>query len=391
MSYSFRLYPTKTQESLFDETIETCRLLYNKLLSERKTFPKSIFSQKREMTAIRKSDKYLHRVHSQVLQDVAFRLDKAFVAWRKGMTKAPRFKRRGRYNSFTYPQFKHTPLRGSRVRLGLIGAVRIRIHREIAGRIKRITVFKDVNQWFAILTVQKAASPHPQAEREIVGVDLGISNILALSDGTLFRSPSYLKSSIGRVRSLQRDMSRKLQDSKGRDKARLCFRIAWRRLRRQRMDFVHKASHFLATRYRTLVFEDLPIGNMVKNHAIASAIMGSMWGQIRQSTAYKAERRSGRVLLVPPQLTSQKCSGCGRIVRKRASCRIHRCPTCMLVLDRDVNAARNILKRGLEEAPVEAEPLPVIRIGKFGQGSKKLANGAREHFTPSRNRLPGPR
>jgi len=349
------------------------------------TSTKSVFSQNHETANIRNSDRYLKRVHSQVLQDVAYRLDKAINAWRKGLASHPRFKRKGRYKSFTYPQFKHDPIRNARVRLGLIGEVRIRLHRMIGGRIKRITVFRDVNEWFAILTLEEITTPLPRAERETVGVDFGISKVLTLSDSTTFRLPAKLKASIARLKSLHRDISRKSQDSRRREIAKASFQMAWRKVRRQRADFVHKVSHVLATRYRTIVFEDLPIRNMVKNHAVASAIMGSIWGRIRQSTAYKAERRLGRVLLVPPQLTSQKCSGCGIIVRKLASCKIHRCPNCMLVMDRDVNAARNILQKGLEEALAEAEPLPIVRISKFGRGSEKPANEGRELFTPSRS------
>ena len=109
--------------------------------------------------------------------------------------------------------------------------------------------------------------------------------------------------------------------------------------------------------------------NMVKNHSLASAIMDASWGQLRRLTAYKAERRGGRVILVNPSGTSQKCSGCGEMVPKELSERVHDCPRCGLVVDRDVNAARNILERGLEQARVEAEPLLVQRrrISKFGR------------------------
>lgn len=110
---------------------------------------------------------------------------------------------------------------------------------------------------------------------------------------------------------------------------------------------------------------------MVKNHNLASAILDATWGKLRQLTAYKAERRGGWVILVEPSGSSQECSRCGMIVKKDLSIRTHHCPRCGLVLDRDVNAARNILARGLEQAPVETEPLPVLRMGKFGRGSKK--------------------
>jgi len=112
---------------------------------------------------------------------------------------------------------------------------------------------------------------------------------------------------------------------------------------------------------------------MVKNHSLASAILDATWGKLRRLTVYKAERRGRRVILVEPSGTTQICSGCGEIVPKELSVRTHACPRCGLVLDRDLNAARNILERGLERARAETEPLlvPAIRISKFRRGSEK--------------------
>jgi putative transposase len=131
----------------------------------------------------------------------------------------------------------------------------------------------------------------------------------------------------------------------------------------------------LAANYDTIVFEKLTINNMVKNHSLASAIMDATWSKLRQMIAYKAERRGGQIILINPSSTSQKCSRCGRVVEKDLSVRIHQCPSCNLVMDRDHNAALNILKLGLEQAHAEAEPLLVRRISKFSRGSNKPSNG----------------
>jgi putative transposase len=138
-------------------------------------------------------------------------------------------------------------------------------------------------------------------------------------------------------------------------------------VRRQREDFSHKLSDKLTKENKLIIFEDMRVENMVKNHSLASAIMGASWGQLRRLTAYKAERRGGRTVLVNPCGTSQKCSGCGEVVRKELSERTHYCPGCGLVIDRDVNAARNILKVGLEQTHAEEKPLLVQRrrISKF--------------------------
>ena len=169
-----------------------------------------------------------------------------------------------------------------------------------------------------------------------------------------------------RVRSLQRGLSRKGIGSNNREKARTALAKAWRRVRRQRDDFTQKTSRFLVDNHGTIMFEELNIRNLTKNHNLASAILDSAWGRLRRLTAYKAERRGGRVMLVNPSGTSQKCSGCGNVEHLELSDRTFTCSACGLTLDRDVNAARNILQRGLERAPVEEKPLLVRRrISKF--------------------------
>ena len=370
-TYRFRLYPTSQQEQTMIETIETCRRLYNDLLDDRIRNHTGTFEQKRNLTIRRKENKYLSQVHSQVLQDVTLRLGKAFAAFFGGLTKFPKFKRRGRYSSFTYPQHGGFKIVEGKLYLSMIGKVRIVLHRDVEGKMKTCTIIRDIDQWYACITGEKEGTESLQNIKPSVGIDLGVTALAALSNGMILPAPKLLEKSATEIRTLQRSLSRKQRCSKNREKAMITLEKAWRRLRNRRNDFAHKTSRFLADNYGTIVFEDLNIPNMVKNHHLASAILDACWGKTRRLAAYKAERRGGRVILVNPSGTSQECSGCGRVVEKALSKRTHSCPFCGLELDRDVNAARNILARGLEQAPVETQPLPVIRIGKFGQGSKK--------------------
>ena len=190
-----------------------------------------------------------------------------------------------------------------------------------------------------------------------VGVDLGINRLVTLSDGKSFENPRIFVRALKRITILQRRLSRKKVGSKNRQKSRDVLAKTWRKVRNQRSDLAHKISAFLSKEYSTIVFEDLGILNMVRNHRLASAIMDASWGNLRRLAAYKVERRGGRVILVNPKGTSQKCSRCGEIVVKELSVRVHDCHACGLVVDRDVNAARNILKMGLEQARVEGQPL----------------------------------
>ena len=376
-TYRVRLYPTRQQEKTMGETLETCRLLYNELLDDRIQIHTGVFEQKKALTKLRKQNKYLKQVYSQVLQDVAFRLDKAYGAFFAGLSRYPKFKKRGHYNSLTYPQRWNRggfDVVGARLRLSMIGRVRFRPGMEMPGTKKTCTIIKDIDQWYACITSKLTDSMSLHNNKPPVGIDMGTSSAVTTSDETILPAPKFLKESEIEIRRLQISLSRKKPGSRNRERAKVQLARAWRGVRNRRNDFAHKTSRLLAENYSTVVFEDLAIVNMVKNHSLASAILDACWGKLRRLTVYKAERRGGRVILVEPRGTSQECSRCGNVVPKDLSERMHRCTYCGLELNRDVNAARNILARGLERTPAEAEQIPVRRIGKFSRGSKKLAN-----------------
>ena len=370
-TYKFRLYPTRQQEEKLDETVETCRRLYNSLLAERMETRTGVFDQMHLITQRRAEDKFLKQVQSHVLQDVAKRLDKAYGAFFAKLSRYPRFRRNARYNSLTF-DYTGFSLHANRLRLSMIGDVRLLLHRPLLGTPKRVTVVKDIDQWYACVSCETESPKGVEPRREgptAVGVDLGVLKLATLSTGLVFENPRNLDNSVVRIMSLQRRLSRKRKGSANREKAKVSLAKAWRKVRNQRLDVAHKVSHKLASEHSTIVFEDLKILNMVKNHNLASAIMDASWGQLRRLTAYKAEKRGGRVMLVNPSGTSQKCSRCGNVQDMPLSERVFSCERCGLVLDRDVNAARNILQAGLERAHVEAAPLLVQRrrISKFGR------------------------
>ncbi|MDV3278283.1 MAG: transposase [Nitrososphaerales archaeon] len=376
VTYRFRLYPNKTQAHLMEQTLETCRRLYNDLLAERNEDGTGFYDLQHSLVERKGASKYLRAVHSQVLQDVNIRLDKAFQAFFAGLARHPRFKRSGRYNSFTYTQPGGFKIIGDRLKLSRIGSVKIKLHREIIGTPRRCAIIRDIDRWYVCVMVEQPELGQPPSPKPAIGVDLGVLRVATLSDGTRFDNPRCLKTAESSVKKLQRSLSRKHKGSHSREKARMLLAKAHRHIRNQRRDYAHNVSRHLAYNYSTIVFEDLKIPNMVRNHNLASAIMDASWGQPRQLTAYKAERRGGRVILVDPSGTSQICSGCAETVPKDLSVRVHACPNCGLVVDRDENAARNILKRGLERAPAEERPLLVqrTRISKFSP-VKQEANG----------------
>jgi putative transposase len=358
-AYKFRMYPTKQQESVLDVTLETCRHLWNDALADRKNQWEqshkntSYEDQAGILTQEKQRHKGLYSVHTHVLQDVLRRLKKAFDnffrrvrehAKKKGY---PRFKGEGRYNSFTYPEsgFKLT---GTRLTLSKIpGTLRVFLHREIEGKIKTCTIKRDgTGRWYVIFTTERE-DPSKVAIQTVLGVDLGITHAVATSDGQVFDYPRYYVQAQKKLRAAQKTLHRRKKGSNNRAKARLRVANVSRRVTNLRDEFIHKVSRELVDSADAIIFEDLSIGNMLKNHCLAKHISDVSWGKLVQFTQSKAERAGKSVVLVPPRNTSQNCSGCGTYVLKVLAERTHSCPKCGLTLDRDHNAALNILALGL--------------------------------------------
>ncbi len=352
-AYRFRLYPNQEQEQRLSETLETCRRIYNSALAERIAAYRNegrtlTYVEQAHALVVSKND-WQKRVHSQVLQDALRRLDDAyrrfFKARKTGKAHGfPRFKVPCRYNSFCYPYAGFRLLQEQGVlSLSKIGNVRVRCHRAIDGSIKTCTLVKDVDQWFVVLTVAvETDRPSAQLLDAVIGVDVGIENFATLSTGEVIKNARHVARSEKQIARHQRKLSRKKAGSRNREKARVRLARLYRRVRRRRDDFVHKASHRLATTYGMIVFEKLNIGGMVRSRRMSKQIEDAAWHRFIRYTTYKAESAGGCVELVNPRGTSQHCSGCGQSVPKGLSTRMHSCPSCGLVLHRDHNAAINI-------------------------------------------------
>lgn len=362
-TFRYRIYPTKGQESTLVEWLNTCRILYNQSLSERKeAYEKdkrstNYYDQANALKESKKGNAYQIRVHSQVLQDVLKRLDKSFQNFFRRVKKGekpgyPRFKAEDRFNSFTFPQsgFK---IEAKKCILSKIGAIKLIQHRDIpeAGVIKTCAIKRAVDQWYVTFVVDL-----PDVETEMkgeidpvaaVGIDLGLTDMATLSTGDKINNPKWLRASEKKLAKEQRRLARKKKGANNRKKQKAIVATAHRKIRNQRSDFHHKISKELVADYDLIVFEDLQVKNMVKNRYLAKSISDAGWNQLVSFASYKAEEAGKVVELVNPKGTSQLCSGCGAEVRKSLAVRTHRCPYCGLVMDRDENAAINILNRGL--------------------------------------------
>ena len=375
-AYKFRLYPTKQQEQQLFWTLTRCRELYNAALSERRDAYRlagksiSYYEQKRDLPEIKTQIRPEYQdIHSQVLQDVLLRLNRAFENFFRRVKNGeepgyPRFQGRNRYNSFTYPQGGYSLTHDHRLCLSKIGSIKIRLQREIEGTIKTCTIKYEAGQWYAVFSCEiEQPEPLPVVKSE-VGIDLGITHFAALSDGSFIESPRHYRKAQKQLERLQQALSRKKRGSHRRERARKAVAKAHRKIANQRRDFHHQHAKKLVKQHQTIVFEALEItnvsrrakprqdenGNYLPNGAAAKSglnksILDAGWGQFQHIVSCKAAWAGRTVVYVNPRYTSQVCSHCGVVKKKDLSERWHSCE-CGCELDRDTNAAINILRLG---------------------------------------------
>lgn len=366
--FKYRLYPSKTQIETLEEHLELCRLIYNLLLDYCKQQYKkngrtpSQFDLNNLLVPLKKVSPEFSVVFSQVLRNVSKRIKdnyENFFARRRTGLKAglPRFKKQGRYKSITYPQ-KGFKIKGNRLYLSKIGNILMKQHREIEGQIKTLTVKRmPSGKWYAYFSCILETRPKIKPF-EAVGIDVGLNNYAVLSDGTQIENPRFHKKEERRLARLQKRASKKKTGSRNREKAKIKVNRLYEKIRNRRTDFLHKTSRKIADDYNIICVENLQIYKMRQNSYVAKSVSDASWGEFIRMLYYKAEGAGGKVVSVNPMNTSQECSKCGNMVKKSLFNRVHMCPACGLVMDRDLNAALNILARGREIGRESPEYMP---------------------------------
>lgn len=375
LTYKYRLYPTKAQRTAMQNSLDACRWVYNKTLETRKDAweneQRSIsrYDTIKMLPQWKQEQPFLKQAFSQALQESCTRVDLALQAFFRRVKAGekpgyPRFRGYYRYDSFTYPQYGNgVKLTDAGLRLAKIGTVKIKLHRDVCGEPKLVTVRRDrLGNWYAcfscIVEPERMEPTH-----SVVGIDLGLSTFMVLSNGDNVKRQRWMRRDEKDLKRIQRKVSRLPKGSPERRKAVRALNHVHQRIANRRRDFAHKTSRQLVDKHQILVFEDLDIRDMQQNSnkTISKGIADVAWAQTAEFATYKAECAGRTVIKVDPRNTTQMCSGCGEIVRKGLHVRVHDCPHCGLRLDRDLNAAKNILSRGLStlgvSGAVEAHPL----------------------------------
>jgi len=380
LTYRFRLYPSRVQEQKLLTTLDQCRWLYNHFLERLNRKEDGKIPRKYELQAtlpkLKEEHPELKQVHSKVLQMVLHQLYsnlRALAGLKRNGHKVGRlrFKEHGWFKSFTYNQsgFKLGEGHGKRreLRLSKIGSIPIVLHRRLDGEAKQVHIKRGRSgKWFACFSVEIEEAPKLRQISKLVGIDLGIEHYIADTSGNFVEHPHNIMKSERKLKREQRRLSRKQKGSKNRAKQRIRLARAHEWVRNQRLDFLHKLSHCYVSEYDFMAIEDLGVKQMMESAHNGGNIADSAWSKFLFMLTYKAERAGRWVVKVDARGTTSRCSNCGEMVKKPLWMRVHRCPKCGLVLDRDLNAARNILQDGLkrvgwepaEFTPVKVEPLP---------------------------------
>jgi len=357
-TFKYRIYPTKKQVRIMNQWLEECRWLFNHFLAERKEAwekeQRSInyHSQATSLPALKEQRPSLANVHSQVLQNVAVRIDLAFKAFFRRVKAGekpgyPRFRGKGRYDSFTFPQSGFT-LDGNILRLSKIGNVKVVLHRPVEGQIKTCTIKRSsTGKWYVMFSCEWEPVPLPE-NSQAVGIDVGLYSFATLSTGEQIKNPKFFRQEEKALAKAQRKLSKTERGTPERKKyrkvvARIHERIVWKR-----QDFIHQHSRKIVNRFGIIAVEDLNVNRMVHNHCLAKSISDAAWSGFFQLLAYKAAWAGRQFVAVNPAYTSQTCSSCGHRQKMPLSERVFKCPCCGLELDRDHNAAVNILGLGLQ-------------------------------------------
>jgi putative transposase len=370
-TFEYRLYPNNAQRQQLMACLKESRAIYNEMLAALKARyeTESTFPTKYDLNMLFKG-RGGDTVPATTVQMLSDRLSKALKRYLQmkdlGLPVGfPRFKTPNRWHSIALRQYAvsrdvwldddgthlHVPAKLGRL-------LKIKLHRPLEGTpVTAHLVLRADNHWYALIVCETApqdavgeAHPtqtEPTCEHPAIGLDVGLKVFLADSEGGLIENPRHYRRGQKRLAHAQRTVSRRAKGSHRRRKASREVACKHLKVSRQRRDFHFKTAKHYAQRYGRICVEDLNITGMVKNHSLAKSIHDASWSAFLDILTDKAERAGHVVIRVPARFTTQQCSRCGQYVQKSLSVRTHLCPSCGLVEDRDVNAAKNILQAGV--------------------------------------------
>lgn len=354
ITFEFRLRPNQAQETALWSALHGTRELYNAALRELIEHYEKTGTYLGFFAHDKLHGKAQHPDLPAVLVDTTLkRLHGAFSSFfrrcNEGCAKKgfPRFKSARRWRSIQFRDAASNGISGNYFKAGKIlgGRIRFNLHRKIEGALKFCRILRKPSGWY-LQAVCDAVFEAMLPTGKSVGLDFGLKTLVSDSDGNKVENPTFLKRSLRKLRVAQRRIARRQKGSNRRRKAcQLAARIH-ERISNQRRDYLHKVARDYVNRYDVIALEDLDVCSMM-SRLFSRSISDASWSILRQLIEAKAASAGRKVVAVPAQYTSQKCSDCGEIVQKALSVRTHVCPHCGYIDCRDINAAKNILAKAV--------------------------------------------
>lgn len=354
-SYKYKLKPTEEQIVLLNKHFGSVRFVYNYFLNERKKEYElnkntiNYYHNAKSLTELKKQDEYewLNEINSQTLQHSLKSLDGAYQNFFKYKKGFPRFKSKHNRNSFTVPQF--VKLNGNKLKIPKFNEpIKVILDKKFKGVIKSCCISKTAtNEYFVSILVETEHNILPKTGKTI-GIDLGLKDFLITSDGYKYKNNRYIKTYSKQLKKAQQHLSRKKKGSNRYKKQKLKVASIHKKITNSRIDNLHKISTNIIKNNDIIILEDLNIKGMVKNHKLAKHISDASWGKFITMLDYKANWNERKIIKIGRFFPSSKtCNCCGFIKQDiKLDVREWICPSCKTKLDRDVNAAKNILKEG---------------------------------------------
>lgn len=357
-TFKFRLYPTKEQETRLSHWLALMCELYNAALQERRDAYQierksiSYADQNRQLTEIKSTNPEYKDINSHALQDVLMRLDKAMKAFFRRVKTGekagfPRFKPKSRFRSFSVPNTRYS-IKGNKLFLSRLGDIKMRQDCPIEGVMKTAAIKNENGKWFVCIAVEFEPVPLPVSDKEI-GIDIGLKNFAALSNGEYIENPRYYAKLLKKLRTAQRRVSRRKKGSHRRKKAVKILANVHLKIRNQRADYLHKASRKIVNEYGVIAVAPYSIKEMATDKHFAGRIYDAAWGIFLEKLKYKAENAGRKFIEVDNKDISQVCV-CGNPVPKKLTDRWHKCDKCGLSADRDYVSANLIKLRAFSQS-----------------------------------------
>jgi putative transposase len=359
--YKYRIYPNKKQQELIDKTIDTCRFLYNKMLSDKIDWYHEDKTMLLNQPAMYKDFyEFLKDVDSLALASVYTNLNIAYSNFfrnlRKGKVTFPKFKskRKSKLSYTTYYSHNNIRIENNKIKLPKLGFINIVLNRDIEGDIKSVTVTKTrTNKYFVSVLCEYENQVLEKELSEVnvmVGLDYSSPSFFISSDGEVADMPHFFRKSEEKLAKEQRKLSRKKKGGKNREKQRLKVALCYEKITNKRRDWLHNKSTEMANTYDVIFLEDINLQNISQCLKLGKATHDNSFGYFKRFLEYKLEDRGKHLVYIDKFAPSSKlCSKCGYKNKElKLSDRSWICPNCGITHDRDFNAATNILQMGKE-------------------------------------------